>query len=441
MNFLESVHKFYDSASSHLAIPEGLVSQIKAPDCVYHLRFPIKLDNGQIKVVNAWHCQHSNHKNPLKGGIRFSNLVDEEEVTALATLMTFKCALVDVPFAGGKGGVKIDTKDFSRTEIERITRRYSFELYKRNSLGPNSYVPSTDYGTTSREMSWIFDTYKTLSNDAVDSAGSVTSKNISQGGIRGRVEATGKGVYIGLRVLLDDKEEMKKISLEPGIKDKKIIIQGFGNVGYHSALFLKEAGAKIIGICEYNGSIYNPDGLNPEKVKKHLQNGKSILEYPNCTVFDDPYHVFYLDCDILLPAALEEQINKENMKKINAKIIAEGANGPLTYEADQYLSKNSVLILPDLFLNSGGVIVSYFEWLKNLNHVRFGRIMGDNSAKKDIDEIHFVNRALEDTMSAAFNSMKNKRKELGYQISLRESAYKVAIEKIATIYEEMGIFP
>jgi glutamate dehydrogenase (NAD(P)+) len=242
-------------------------------------------------------------------------------------------------------------------------------------------------------------------------------------------------------VLLNDKEEMERIGLELGIKNKKIIVQGFGNVGYHSALFLEEAGAKIIGICEYNGSIYNPDGLNPEKVKKHLQNGKSILEYPNCTAFDDPYHVFYFDCDILLPAALEEQINEKNMKKINAKIIAEGANGPLTYEADQYLSKNSVLILPDLFLNSGGVIVSYFEWLKNLNHVRFGRIMGDSSAKKDVDEIHFVNMALDDTMTAAFGSMKNKRKELQYKISFRESAYKVAIEKIAIIYQEMGIFP
>jgi len=441
MNFLESVHKFYDSAAGHLGIPKGLVNQIKAADCVYHFRFPIKLDSGKIEVINAWHCEHSHHKNPLKGGIRFSNLVNEEEVIALATLMTFKCALVDVPFGGGKGGVKINTKDFSTAEIERITRRYSFELYKRNSLGPNSYVPSTDYGTTSREMSWIFDTYKTLSNSNLDSAGSVTSKNISQGGIRGRKEATGRGVYIGLRELLNDKKEMKQIGLKPGIKNKKIIIQGFGNVGYHSALFLEKASAKIIGICEYNGSIYNPNGLNSEKIKEHLRNGKSILEYQNCTKFNDPYHVFYFDCDILIPAALEEQVNKKNMKKIKAKIIAEGANGPLTYEADDYLSKNSVLILPDLFLNSGGVIVSYFEWLKNLNHVRFGRILNKKRNTKDVDEIDLVDRALDDTMSIAFNSMRNKRKDLRYRISFREAAYKVAIEKIAIIYNEMGIFP
>lgn len=441
MNFLESIHKFYDSASRHLGLPEGLVNQIKASDCVYHFRFPIKLDNGDIKVINAWHCEHSNHKNPLKGGIRFSNLVNEEEVIALAILMTFKCALVDVPFGGGKGGIRINTKDFSKTEMERITRRYSFELYKRNSLGPNSYVPSTDYGTTSREMSWIFDTYKTLSNSNVDSAGSVTSKNISQGGIRGRTEATGRGVYIGIRELLNDKKEMKKIGLKPGIKNKKIVVQGFGNVGYHSALFLEKAGGKVIGICEHDGSIYNANGFNSEDVKKHMRSGKSILEYKDCTKFKDPYHALYLDCDILIPAALEEQISKKNMKKINAKIIAEGANGPLTYEADQYLSKNSVLILPDLFLNSGGVIVSYFEWLKNLNHVRFGRIMGKNSTTKDVDEIDFVNMALDDTMSVAFNSIRTKRQKSQYKISFRESAYKVSIEKIATIYEEMGIFP
>ena len=214
------------------------------------------MDNGDIQVIDAWHCEHSHHKSPLKGGIRFSKLVNENEVIALATLMTFKCALVDVPFGGGKGGVKITIKDFSQSELERITRRYSFELYNRNSLGPNSYVPSTDYGTSSNEMSWIFDTYKALSNSNLESAGSVTSKHVSQGGIRGRTEATGRGVYIGIRELMSDKDEMKAVGLTPGIKDKKVIIQGFGNVGYHASLFLEEAGAKIIGICEHNGSIY-----------------------------------------------------------------------------------------------------------------------------------------------------------------------------------------
>ena len=278
MNFLQTFNHFYDTAIKDLSIPKGLSDQIKSCDSVYHLRFPITLDNGEIKVIDAWHGEHSHHMSPLKGGIRFSSVVNEDEVRALASLMTFKCALVNVPFGGGKGGIKIDSKDYSITELERITRRYTFELYSRNSLGPNTYVPATDYGTTSREMSWIYSTYKTLSNSNIDSAASVTSKNIAQGGVSGRKEATGRGVFIGLRELLEDKEEMAKINLKTGIKDKKVIIQGFGNVGFHTAYFLEAAGAKIIGICEYNGSIYNSDGLSPDSVKSWLKDlGKTDL--------------------------------------------------------------------------------------------------------------------------------------------------------------------
>jgi len=397
------------------------------------------LDNGGIKVIDAWHGEHSHHMSPLKGGIRFSSVVNEDEVRALASLMTFKCALVNVPFGGGKGGIKIDSKDYSITELERITRRYTFELYSRNSLGPNTYVPATDYGTTSREMSWIYSTYKTLSNSNIDSAASVTSKNIAQGGVSGRKEATGRGVFIGLRELLEDKEEMAKINLKTGIKDKKVIIQGFGNVGFHTAYFLEAAGAKIIGICEYNGSIYNSDGLSPDSVKSWLKNGKNLSEYENCKFYDDPYHVFYEECDILVPAALEEVINESNMYKIKAKIIAEGANGPVTYEADKYLAKNNTIILPDLYLNSGGVIVSYFEWLKNLNHVRWGRI--ENQGGDSVKEVDLINNALNETMCQAFEEIRTKRRDLKNKITYREAAYKIGIEKIAHTYTEMGIFP
>ena len=353
--------------------------------------------------------------------------------------MTFKCALVNVPFGGGKGGIKIDAKDFSVSELERITRRYTFELHSRNSLGPNTYVPATDYGTTSREMSWIYSTFKTLSNSNIDSAASVTSKNIAQGGVKGRREATGRGVFIGLRELLDDKDEMAKIGLRKGLKGKSVIIQGFGNVGYHAALFLHKAGAKIIGICEYNGSILNPKGLEPELVKEHLSNGENLTDYASCTAFEDPYSVFYEECDILVPAALEEVINEANMYKIKAKIIAEGANGPITYEADKYLSKNGIIILPDLYLNSGGVIVSYFEWLKNLNHVRWGRI--DNQGENSIKEIDLINNALNETMCQAFDEIKTKRVKHKGDVTYREAAYKIGIEKIANTYIEMGIFP
>lgn len=439
MNFLQTFNHFYDTAIKDLSIPKGLSDQIKSCDSVYHLRFPITLDNGEIKVIDAWHGEHSHHMSPLKGGIRFSSVVNEDEVRALASLMTFKCALVNVPFGGGKGGIKIDSKDYSITELERITRRYTFELYSRNSLGPNTYVPATDYGTTSREMSWIYSTYKTLSNSNIDSAASVTSKNIAQGGVSGRKEATGRGVFIGLRELLEDKEEMAKINLKTGIKDKKVIIQGFGNVGFHTAYFLEAAGAKIIGICEYNGSIYNSDGLSPDSVKSWLKNGKNLSEYENCKFYDDPYHVFYEECDILVPAALEEVINESNMYKIKAKIIAEGANGPVTYEADKYLAKNNTIILPDLYLNSGGVIVSYFEWLKNLNHVRWGRI--ENQGGDSVKEVDLINNALNETMCQAFGEIRTKRRDLKNKITYREAAYKIGIEKIAHTYTEMGIFP
>lgn len=439
MNFLQTFNHFYDTAIKDLSIPKGLSDQIKSCDSVYHLRFPITLDNGEIKVIDAWHGEHSHHMSPLKGGIRFSSVVSEDEVRALASLMTFKCALVNVPFGGGKGGIKIDSKDYSITELERITRRYTFELYSRNSLGPNTYVPATDYGTTSREMSWIYSTYKTLSNSNIDSAASVTSKNIAQGGVSGRKEATGRGVFIGLRELLEDKEEMAKINLKTGIKDKKVIIQGFGNVGFHTAYFLEAAGAKIIGICEYNGSIYNSDGLSPDSVKSWLKNGKNLSEYENCKFYDDPYHVFYEECDILVPAALEEVINESNMYKIKAKIIAEGANGPVTYEADKYLAKNNTIILPDLYLNSGGVIVSYFEWLKNLNHVRWGRI--ENQGGDSVKEVDLINNALNETMCQAFEEIRTKRRDLKNKITYREAAYKIGIEKIAHTYSEMGIFP
>jgi glutamate dehydrogenase (NAD(P)+) len=439
VNFLQTFSHFYDTAIKDLSIPKGLSDQIKSCDSVYHLRFPITLDNGEIKVIDAWHGEHSHHMSPLKGGIRFSSVVNEDEVRALASLMTFKCALVNVPFGGGKGGIKIDSKDYSITELERITRRYTFELYSRNSLGPNTYVPATDYGTTSREMSWIYSTYKTLSNSNIDSAASVTSKNIAQGGVSGRKEATGRGVFIGLRELLEDKEEMAKINLKTGIKDKKVIIQGFGNVGFHTAYFLEAAGAKIIGICEYNGSIYNSDGLSPDSVKSWLKDGKNLSEYENCKFYDDPYHVFYEECDILVPAALEEVINEANMYKIKAKIIAEGANGPITYEADKYLAKNNTIILPDLYLNSGGVIVSYFEWLKNLNHVRWGRI--ENQGGDSVKEVDLINNALNETMCQAFEEIRTKRRDLKNKITYREAAYKIGIEKIAHTYTEMGIFP
>ena len=439
MNFLESFEEFYESAVKHLDIPKGLADQIKSCDSVYHLRFPITLDNGEIEVIDAWHGEHSHHRSPLKGGIRFSSLVNEDEVKVLASLMTFKCALVNVPFGGGKGGIKIDSKNYSKSELEKITRRYTFELYSRNSLGPNTYVPATDYGTTSREMNWIYSTFKTLSNSNIDAAASVTSKSVTQEGVSGRNEATGRGVYIGIRELLNDEREIGRVGLKKGIRDKEIIIQGFGNVGYHAALFLHQAGAKIVGVCEFNGSIYKKEGIDPIKLKEWLNSGSMIFDYKDCETSKDPWDSFYKECDILIPAALEEVINATNKYKIKAKIIAEGANGPITFEADKYLENNNVIVLPDLYLNSGGVIVSYFEWLKNLNHVRWGRI--ENQGNNQLKEIDLINNALNETMCKAFEELSEKRNSTGKYISYRKAAYRLGIEKIANTYIEMGLFP
>ena len=439
MNFLQSFEEFYESAAKHLDIPKGLSDQIKSCDSVYHLRFPITLDNGEIEVIDAWHGEHSHHRSPLKGGIRYSSLVNEDEVKVLASLMTFKCALVNVPFGGGKGGIKVDSKNYTDNELEKITRRYTFELFSRNSLGPNTYVPSTDYGTTSREMNWIYSTFKTLSNSNIDSAASVTSKSVTQEGVNGRTEATGRGVYIGIRELLNDEREISRAGLKSGIEGKRIIVQGFGNVGYHAALFLYEAGAIITGVCEYNGSIYSDKGINPSELKKWLKEGNKIHDFETCETSEDPWFAFYKECDILIPAALEEVINATNMYKIKAKIIAEGANGPVTFEADKYLTNSGVIVLPDLYLNSGGVIVSYFEWLKNLNHVRWGRI--ENQGNNNLKEIDLINNALNETMTQAFGELSEKRNSTGKYISYRQAAYRLGIEKIANTYIEMGLFP
>jgi glutamate dehydrogenase (NAD(P)+) len=337
------------------------------------MRFPVRIKD-KIEVFTAYRVEHSQHKLPVKGGIRFSLSVNQDEVMALAALMTYKCAVVEVPFGGAKGGVKINPKIYSEVELESITRRYTAELIKKNFIGPGIDVPAPDYGTSGREMAWIADTYAAFNPGQIDAYACVTGKPISQGGVQGRVAATGRGVYYGVREAVDQAEDMKAIGLTKGIEGKKIVIQGIGNVGYHTGKCFQEDGAVIIAIAEYEGAIYNQNGLDVEAVKKHRDETGSILNFKKAKNIKHTLKALEIPCDILIPAALENQINIENAKKINAKIIAEAANGPVTPEAEDILLKKNVLIIPDLFLNAGGVTVSYFEWLKNLSHVRFGRM-------------------------------------------------------------------
>jgi glutamate dehydrogenase (NAD(P)+) len=373
-SFFDAVKKSFNKAAEFTKWDKGLLEQISACNAVYRMRFPVKKEDGSIEVIEAYRVQHSHHKTPCKGGIRFSMAVTQDEVMALAALMTYKCAIVNVPFGGGKGGIKIDPKKYTPYELEKITRRYTSELIKKNFIGPAVDVPAPDYGTGEREMAWIVDTYAAMHPHEIDAAGCVTGKPVSQGGVRGRKEATGLGVFYGLKEVCSMEEEMLKRGLTPGVEGKRVVVQGLGNVGYHSAKFFSEAGAIIVGIAEFEGSISKPDGIDVEALVEHRKRTGSILDFPGAINLENNAAALELDCDILIPAALEQVITKENAPRVKAKIIGEAANGPLTPDADEILLAKGALVVPDMYLNAGGVTVSYFEWLKNLSHVRYGRM-------------------------------------------------------------------
>lgn len=465
-DFYESVLRFYDHAASFSKLDPGIIAQIRACNSIYKVNFPVEVD-GHVQVFEGIRVQHSHHKLPSKGGIRYSVYVDEEEVMALATLMTFKCALVDVPFGGAKGGVKINPRTTPVNILERVTRRYATELIKKNLIGPGMDVPAPDYGTSGREMAWIADTYMTFKYGDTSALGCVTGKPVGQGGIRGRTEATGLGVFYGLRELLLDEAILKKLGLTSGIAGKRIIVQGLGNVGYYAAHFCQADGAIITGIAEREGGIYSETGLDVAAVFKHRQETGSVLGFPGATDVAESLDLLEYECDVLLPAALENQIHEDNAAKVKAKIIAEGANGPTTQAAEKILLERGVVILPDLYLNAGGVTVSYFEWLKNLSNVRFGRMgkRAEEGAMRRLmatierttgktvtpeerqsiihgaDEIDLVRSGLEDTMITAYQSIRKVMDEVEGITDLRTAAFYAAIEKIGVSYQSLGIFP
>jgi glutamate dehydrogenase (NAD(P)+) len=466
-SFFQSVERSFDKASKFTSWEQGLLEQIKACNSIYSMRFPVKMDDGHIEVIEAYRVQHSQHKSPCKGGIRFSMAVNQDEVMALAALMTYKCAIVNVPFGGAKGGIKISPRSLSTYELEKITRRYTSELVKKNFIGPGIDVPAPDYGTGEREMAWIVDTYQSLKPGEIDAAGCVTGKPISLGGVRGRKEATGLGVFYGVREVCLMEDIMKKQGLTVGIENKKVVVQGLGNVGYHSAKFFRENGAIVVSIAEFEGAIFNEAGLNEEEVFQHRKKTGSILNFPGATNLKNSGDALELACDILIPAALENVIDKNNAPNIKAKIIGEAANGPLTPEADDILAAKGVLVIPDMYLNAGGVTVSYFEWLKNLSHVRYGRLekrFTENAninilhqieeltgkkvteSEKEIiahgpDEIDLVHSGLEETMINATREIMDIWKANPSIPDMRTAAYVCAINKVGTSYAELGIFP
>lgn len=466
-SFFQSVIKSFDKAAKFTRWDPGVLEQIKECNSVYQMRFPVRMDDGRIEVIEAYRVQHSHHKAPCKGGIRFAAEVNQDEVMALAALMTYKCAIVNVPFGGGKGGIKISPKKYSVYELEKITRRYTSELVKKNFIGPGTDVPAPDYGTGSREMAWIVDTYQSLRPGEIDAMGCVTGKPVTQGGVRGRTEATGLGIFYGIREVCNMEDVMSKLDLPTGIAGKRIIVQGLGNVGFHAAKFFQEAGAKIVALAEYEGSIYSDAGLDVEAVFAHRKSNGSILNCPGAHNFAKNTDALEYDCDILIPAALENVINKENAPRIKARIIGEGANGPITPEADEVFITKGVLVVPDMYLNAGGVTVSYFEWLKNLSHVRYGRmekrftenmnhhILGQieeltNKSVSDRerqfimhgpDEVDLVYSGLEETMTTATREIMEEWKKNPQIPDMRTAAFVVAINKVGTSYAELGIFP
>lgn len=465
-SLFEDVCGFVDEAAQFLDIHPGLLDQIKACNSIYKFHFPIRLENGSYEVLTGYRIQHSHHKLPVKGGIRFSSFVDEEEVKGLAALMTYKCALVNVPFGGAKGGVSVDPKNYNERMLEKITRRYTSELIKKKFIGPAIDVPAPDYGTGSREMAWIMDTYEAFNPEVINAKGCVTGKPLSQHGIDGRTEATGQGVFFGIREALEVREDMDALGLTTGYRGKRVIVQGLGNVGYYSAKYIAEAGAKVVGIAEWNGGIWDEKGIDIEALKQYQTKNKGFKGYPHGEFVEHSQDLLTYPCDILIPAAVENQITKDNAALIQAKIIGEAANGPVTKEAEAILLEKGIMVIPDMYLNAGGVTVSYFEWLKNLSRVSFGklerrydqekfrRLLGtiENATgeeftedEKDIlvqgaTERDLVLSGLEETMVTAYHAINKVRKDQNIK-SLRTAGFILALQRIAQSYTDLGIFP
>ena len=465
-SFLQSVNRMFDEAAARLDLPAGLAEVIRSCHSVYQVRFPVKIRD-RYTIIEGWRASHSEHMLPVKGGIRYAPIADQQEVEALAALMTYKCAVVDVPFGGAKGALRIAPKELTVEELENITRRFTLELSKKGYISPSLNVPAPDMGTGPREMGWIVNTYQTLHPEEINAVACVTGKPPELGGIAGRLEATGRGVQYGLQSFFGFPEDVEAAGLEGGLRGKRIIVQGLGNVGYHAAKFLEEEdGARIVAIIERGGAAINEEGLSVECVKKHLQDGGRVTEAcPGARFEPDGASVLEMDCDVLIPAAIEGVITSENAGRIQARLIAEAANGPVTYEGDQILRERGRMIIPDLYLNAGGVTVSYFEWIKNLQHMRFGRmerrlqaqrsasaveliegVLGDHvpadalkRIRMETDELNLVRSGLFDTMGSAYGEIRDLWRSREDIPDLRTAAFMIAIRKVAHYYTEFAL--
>ncbi len=465
VSFRESVDLMVNRAMKHLQLPMGLPAEIIACNSVIKVQFPVKLSDGKYHIFSGWRAVHSDHRLPVKGGIRYSLSVNQDEVEALAALMTYKCAIVNVPYGGSKGGIQMNPRDYSEHELEKITRRFARELINKGYLSPSENVPAPDMGTGEREMSWITDVYKMLHPNDVNYLACVTGKPITNGGIRGRTEATGRGVQYVMREFFRHTHDVTKAGLDGGLDGKTVVIQGLGNVGYHAAKFITEDDkAKIICVIERDGAVINENGINVQDLYDYIGENRGVKGFPDARYEENGVACLEMECDILIPAALEGQITEHNAADIKAKLIVEAANGPITYHGDEILRERGVTVLPDAYVNAGGVTVSYFEWIKNLSHIRFGRMQrrleefrGERiiqaleemtgktvppSLRLDItqgaDELALVRSGLDDTMRLAYQEVRQVAEEKGIE-DFRTASYVVALQKIATTHLVMGV--
>ncbi|MCU7937210.1 MAG: Glu/Leu/Phe/Val dehydrogenase [Candidatus Thiodiazotropha sp. (ex Dulcina madagascariensis)] len=465
LTFRQSVDHMVDRALALMELDPGIANAIKCCTSVLQVSFPVEI-RGKVEVFTGWRAVHSIHRLPAKGGLRYSESVDQQEVEALAALMTYKCAIVDVPFGGSKGGLYINPNNYSRDELRRITRRFTRELAAPGFLNPATNVPAPDMGTGQREMAWIADTYKHLYPEEINALACVTGKPVAHGGVNGRTEATGRGVQYALQEFFRHKEELNAAGLDGGLEGKRIIIQGLGNVGYHAAKFLaEEDGAKIIAIIVRDGAIYDPQGIHVEEAYYHRYSHGGLKGFAGGEFIEDGASVLEYECDILIPAAIEGAISENNAPNIRAKLIAEAANGPVTFEADRILRSRGITILPDAYVNAGGVVVSYFEWIRNLSHMRFGRIerrldeargrhvvaaLEQTTGKKvpdwinaslsrGADELDLVRSGLDDSMRQAMQEIIDIRSRKPEIEDYRTAAYIIALQKLARSYIDIGV--
>ncbi|MDH5655140.1 MAG: Glu/Leu/Phe/Val dehydrogenase [Spirochaetia bacterium] len=466
LSFNQNVERMVEKAMKVLEIDPGTAAAIQSCNSILQVKFPVKI-RGQIEMFTGWRAVHSNHRLPSKGGIRYAPVVNQDEVEALAALMTYKCAIVDVPFGGSKGGLLIDPSKYSRDELQQITRRFTLELCRKGFLSPFYRVPAPDMGTGQREMAWIADTYKHLFPEDINYTACVTGKPVEHGGIRGRVEATGRGVQYVVQEFFRNEDAVKRAGMSGGLDCKRAVIQGLGNVGFHAAKFLSEEnGVKFICVIDWDGKVTNSDGINIQDLRNHWIKHKTFRGFSGGVFDEDSVSGLEMDCDLLIPAALESQITIENADRIKAKLIVEAANGPVTYEADKILLKKNVTILPDVYVNAGGVIVSYFEWIRNLSHIRFGRmqrryeeVRGNsylnaletltgktvpehfkNDVVRGADELDLVRSGLDDSMRNAFNEIFTTLRDDDRIEDYRTAAFVIAIRKISRSYLDLGIY-